>query len=87
VWTIYNQSIGAVDWQTPAEANETLHFPIEIRSRDPSGWLITIPKAIRDRGWLPAGPGFLMFEYAEAEANLWSEAAYNEESILEADFG
>jgi hypothetical protein len=85
-WTVYTPELDTSGWQTPADANEKLHFPVEIRSRDPSGWLITIPKSIRDRGWLPPGPGFLMFEYAEAEANLWTEAGYNEESILEADF-
>ncbi|MDB6102443.1 MAG: hypothetical protein JWO52_2442 [Gammaproteobacteria bacterium] len=84
-WTIYNEEIGTNDWLTPAEVNRTLHFPVEIRSRDPSGWLITIPMPIRDRGWLPPGPGTLMFEYTPSEANLWTEAAYNEESILEAD--
>jgi hypothetical protein len=58
---------------------------VEIRSRDPSGWLITIPAAIRDRAWLPPTSGFLMFEYSSAEANLWTEAAYSEEAVLEAD--
>lgn len=85
-WTIYNQSLGTDDWLTPADINRTLHFAVEIRSRDPSGWLITVPAPIRDRAWLPQS-GFLMLEYASAEANLWTEAAYNEESILEADLG
>jgi hypothetical protein len=85
-WTIYNQDLGTDDWLTPSGANGTLHFPTEIRSRNPSGWLITIPVPIRERAWLPPGPGFLMFEFGPAEATLWTEAAYNEESILEADF-
>jgi hypothetical protein len=85
VWTIYNQHIGTDDWLTSSEENGNLHFPIEIRSRKPSGWLLTIPMLIRDRDWLPQGPGAVIFEYGPTEANLWTEAAYNEECILEAD--
>src|SRR5690606_41329662 len=48
-WTIYNQDLSTADWLTPADTNGTLHFPVEIRSRDPSGWLMTIPAPIRDR--------------------------------------
>lgn len=84
-WTIYNAKLETHDWRIPATANGSLHLPIEIRSRDPSGWMLTIPIAIREKGWLPEGPAFLMFEYSATEANLWTEAAYNEESILEAD--
>jgi hypothetical protein len=85
VWTIYNQQLGTADWLTSAEANDKLHFHVEIRSRNPSGWLLTIPMLIRDRDWLPPGPGVLILEYGPTEANLWTEEAYNEECILESD--
>lgn len=84
-WTIYNEKLGTVEWHTPPDVNAKLHFPVDIRSRDPSGWILTIPPAIRERAWLPEGPAFVMFEYASSEATLWTEAAYGEESILEAD--
>lgn len=84
-WTIYNEKLSTSEWLTPPNANGTLHFPVDIRSRDPSGWILTIPPAIRDRAWLPEGPASLMFEYTPSEANLWTEAAYNEELILEAE--
>jgi hypothetical protein len=86
-WTIYTSERGTDDWVTPVSVNATLHFEVEIRARNPSGWLITIPMPIRDRAWIASGPGFLFFEYTSSEANLWTESAYNEESILEADLG
>lgn len=84
-WTIYNEKLGTREWLTPPDVNGSFHFAVDIKSRDPSGWILRIPPPIRDRAWLPPGPAFVMFEYNESEANLWTEAAYNEESILEAD--
>jgi hypothetical protein len=84
-WALYNDKVGTQQWLTPPEDNAALHFPIEIRSRDPSGWVITIPPHLRNAGWLAAAGGIVVFEHCETEANLWTEAAYNEESILEAD--
>jgi hypothetical protein len=85
VWTLYNEKLSTRDWLTPPEANTSLHFSIEIRSRAPSGWVVTIPPHLRNTGWLPSGGGNVMFEYCASEANFWTEDAYNEESILEAD--
>lgn len=84
-WTLYNEKLGTQDWLTPPETNGTLHFRIEIRSRDPSGWLMTTPPHLRNTAWLPSDSGIVVFEYCASEANFWSEEAYNEESILEAD--
>lgn len=85
VWTLYNEILGAPDWLVPPEINAELHFEIDVRSRDPSGWLVTIPAPIRNRNWLPGGGGAVMLEYSSTELNLWDEDAYNEEAILEAD--
>jgi hypothetical protein len=85
VWTLYNEKSDVQDWYTPPDSNANLHFPIDVRSRDSSGWLITIPGPIRDRNWLPVGGGHVILEYSASEMNLWTEDAYNEEAILEAD--
>lgn len=84
-WTIYTAQMEADQWLVPPKENLALHFPLKIRSRDPSGWILTIPPEIRDRSWLPRGPATVMFEYSDNEANLWLESAYNEEALLEAD--
>jgi hypothetical protein len=47
--------------------------------------LITLPEEMRDRAWVPSGPSTMMFEYDASEANLWTQEAYDEEFILEAD--
>jgi hypothetical protein len=85
VWTLYNEKLSTRDWLTPPEATAALHFPVEIKSRDPSGWFVTIPPHLRNTGWLPGGGGIVMFDYCASEANFWTESAYNEESVLEAD--
>ena len=84
-WTLYNDKLSTEDWRTKPEANSTLHFPIEVKSRNPSGWVVTIPSHLREPGWLPGSSGVVIFEYSETEANFWTEDAYNEQAILEAD--
>jgi hypothetical protein len=84
-WTLYTEKLGTSDWITPRETNASLHLPIELTSRNPTGWYFTVPLELRRKGWLPESGGFVMYEYSESEANFWTEAPYNEESTLEAD--
>ena len=84
-WTLYNDKVSATDWLTPRDTNPALHFPIEIKSRDPSGWYFTIPSELRAKDWLPASGGVVVLEYDASEFNVWTVAAYDEESVLEAD--
>jgi hypothetical protein len=84
-WSLYTESLGTRDWLTPPDANTSLHFPLEINVRKPAGWYFTIPQELRRKGWLPESGGVVIYEYHETEANFWTEPAYNEETILEAD--
>ena len=84
-WTLYTEKIGAQGWLTSPDANTSLHLPVEIKSRNPTGWYFTIPPELRRKGWLPESGGIVIYEYNDAEANFWTEAAYNEESVLESD--
>jgi hypothetical protein len=84
-WTLYNETLGAQGWITPPDVNTNLHLPIEIRTRQPTGWIFTIPPELRRKGWLPESGGNVIYEYNDTEANFWTEAVYNEETILEAD--
>jgi hypothetical protein len=84
-WTLYNEEIGTSGWLTPADRNSSLHLPAEIHSRNSGGWYFTIPSALRRKAWLPEAGGIVIYEYSDTEANFWTQGAYNEESILEAD--
>ncbi|HWW30842.1 MAG TPA: hypothetical protein VNY80_12555 [Steroidobacteraceae bacterium] len=84
-WTLYNEKIGTQSWLIPSDSNMNLHHAIEINAHSPSGWVFTVPPDLRRKGWLPGSKGIVIFEYSETEANFWTEAAYNEESILESD--
>jgi hypothetical protein len=84
-WTFYTEKIGTQSWLVPAETNASLHKSIELNARDPTGWYLTIPPELRRKGWLPESGGTTIYEYSESEANFWTEAAYNEESILESE--
>ena len=84
-WTLYNEKLGTPGWHISPDSNMSLHLPVDVRSRQPTGWILTIPPALRNKGWLPKCGGTVMYEYDETEANFWTEAAYNEESVLEAD--
>jgi hypothetical protein len=84
-WTLYNDKLGAQGWLTSPDANSSFHVPIEISTHKPNGWYFTIPPELRRKGWLPEAGGIVIYEYNNAEANFWTESAYNEESILEAD--
>ena len=85
IWTLYNDKVGTTDWLTPRDTNPALHFPIEIKSRDPSGWYFTVPPELRTKDWLPASGGIVVLEFDASEFNVWTVAAYDEESVLEAD--
>jgi hypothetical protein len=54
-----------------------------VRSHAPSGWSFTIPQELRRKGWLPEASGIVVLEYSTEELNVWTEAAYNEETVLE----
>jgi hypothetical protein len=82
---MYNETLGPNGWLTPPDANASLHIPIEIRTRQPNGWIFTIPPELRRKGWLPESGGVVIYEYNHIEANFWTQAAYNEESILESN--
>lgn len=84
-WTLYNEALETDAWLTPSDANTILHVPIEIRTRQPTGWIFTIPLELRRKGWLPEAGGIVICEYSDSELNLWCEDAYNLESLLEAD--
>lgn len=84
-WTLYNDVVDWSQWRNPRDTTDELHFQIEMKSRNPSGWYFTVPQYMRNRGWLPEAGGIVICEYSELEFNLWTEPAYNEESILEAD--
>ena len=84
-WTLYNEKIGTQGWLTPLDANANLHQSIEIKARDPTGWCFTVPSDLRRKDWLPESSGIVIYEYNDTEANFWTEAAYNEESILESE--
>jgi hypothetical protein len=84
-WTLYNEKLGTQGWLTLPDVNPSLHLSIEINTRKPTGWYFTIPQELRRKGWLPESGGFVIYEYNETEANIWTEVAYNEESVLEAD--
>jgi hypothetical protein len=84
-WTLYKEEIGTSGWLTPTDMNSSLHLPAEIYSRNSGGWYFTIPPELRRKGWLPEAGGIVIYEYGNAEANFWTEGAYNEESVLEAD--
>src|SRR5580704_2495019 len=81
-WTLYNLKIGSQTWLTSPDSNMNLHLPIEIKARNPTGWYFTVPQDLRRKGWLPGSGGIVMYEYTDSEANFWTEAAYNEESVL-----
>lgn len=84
-WTLYNEKVGDERWLTPRSANSLLHFSIEVKSRDPSGWYFTVPIELRIKTWLPRSGELVVLEHGGSEFNVWNLAAYNEESILEAD--
>ena len=84
-WTLYNNALDVTKWLLTPEGNSTFHLSVEIKARQPSGWHLTIPQELRRKGWLPEAGGIVIYEYTDSEANLWTEAAYNEEAILEAD--
>jgi hypothetical protein len=84
-WTLYNEKIGTQGWLTPRDSNTNLHHAIEINAHNPSGWVFTVPPDLRRKSWLPGSRGIVIYEYSDTEANFWTEAAYNEESLLESD--
>ena len=86
-WTLHNENLGTEGWQSPPDLVATLHFAIEVHPRSPTGWYFTIPVDLRSKQWLPSAGGIVMFEFTDSEANFWTEAAYNEESILESEAG
>jgi hypothetical protein len=84
-WTLYNEMLGTNSWSVPPDVNSSLLLPIQLKPRNPTGWIFTIPQELRRKGWLPESGGVVVYEYTDTEANFWTEAAYNEESILESD--
>jgi hypothetical protein len=84
-WTLYTEKIGTQGWLVPVDINASLHQSIQIKARDPTGWCLTVPPELRRKGWLPESGGITIYEYSDSEANFWTEAAYNEESILESE--
>lgn len=84
-WTLYNANCKTDDWHTPPDTNPTLHIPIRVFSRKPSGWYFTVPQELREKGWLPERGGVVICECSETEMNFWTQDAYNLESLLESE--
>ncbi|HEV8334709.1 MAG TPA: hypothetical protein VGQ22_25020 [Steroidobacteraceae bacterium] len=80
---MYNEALGTPNWKVPPEENRSLHIAVQVRSHAPSGWSFTIPQELRRKGWLPEASGIVVLEYSTEELNVWTEAAYNEETVLE----
>lgn len=84
-WTLYNDKIGTGGWLVGPDANTSLHFQLDIHTRKAGGWYFVIPEEIRRKRWLPECGGIVMHEWSESEINFWTESAYNDESVLQAD--
>lgn len=85
-WTLFTDAAPPDGWAMPPVDTRSLLFAVEIHARNPTGWYFTIPDELRNKGWLPSAGGVLMYEHSDSEANFWTEAAYNEETVLEAGF-
>ena len=50
-----NDELDTTAWRMPREVNSSLHFLLEVKARNPTGWYFTVPIVLRRKAWLPEG--------------------------------
>jgi hypothetical protein len=84
-WTVCHGS-SLDDWAINHEDQPSLRFEIRIKSHvgSPPGHYLTIPKELREKGWLPKAGGTVLCEFGSDELNIWTPRAYNLETVRNA---
>lgn len=82
-WSLFNETLGTDNWNNDPNDYPNLRFDIEVKDHAPRNLAFVIPKAIRDREWLPKAGGTVIIEIGNQELNIWTRSSYNTEYLRE----